>query len=346
MTKHASEYARAGVDIKAADKAKLLMKKLVESTYDDSVVAGHGSFGGMYSLKELTGTNKVLVGSSDGVGTKLKLAFLTRRHNTIGQDLVNHLVNDILCCGARPLFFFDYLGLGHVNPETVAEIIRGLATACRENGAVLLGGETAEMPGFYNNDEYDIAGFIVGWVDKDKIIDGSKITKGDKIIGLQSTGLHTNGYSLARRAFFELGGMKHDDIIEETGTEIGQELLRIHRSYLNIIAPLLDSGMIKGIAHITGGGFEGNINRIMPERITAVIDTKTWQVPGIFKAIARIASVPDKEMYQVFNMGVGMVLIVSEENSDYVLHRINEGNVKAYEIGSCQSGKQKVELKF
>jgi phosphoribosylformylglycinamidine cyclo-ligase len=323
-----------------------MMKKLVEATYNDSVVAGHGSFGGMYSLKELTGANKVLVGSSDGVGTKLKLAFMTGRHNTIGQDLVNHLVNDILCCGARPLFFFDYLGLGHINPKTVAEIIEGLAIACRENGAVLLGGETAEMPGFYNNDEYDIAGFIVGWVDKDKIIDGSKITKGDKIIGLESTGLHTNGYSLARRAFFEIAGMRHNDIIEETGTEVGQELLRIHRSYLNIIAPFLDNGMIKGIAHITGGGFEGNINRIIPEGITAIIDTKTWQVPGIFRAIARIASVPDREMYQVFNMGVGMVLIVSEDNCNDVLRKINDGNVQAIEIGFCQSGKQKVELKF
>ena len=346
MTKPASEYARAGVDIQAADKAKAMMKKLVESTYTGSVVAGHGSFGGMYSLKELTGTDKVLVGSADGVGTKLKLAFMTGCHKTIGQDLVNHLVDDILCCGAQPLFFFDYLGLGHINPETIAEIIEGLAIACRENSASLLGGETAEMPGFYSDDEYDIAGFIVGWVDKDKIVDGSSIQKDDKIIGLTSTGLHTNGYSLARRAFFELAGMKHNDIIGETGTEVGQELLRIHRSYLNVVAPLLDSGLIKGIAHVTGGGFEGNINRIMPDGITAIIDTKTWLVPGVFRAISRIASVPDEEMYRIFNMGVGMVLMVSDENHDNVLRRINAGNVKAFEIGSCQNGKQKVELKF
>jgi len=346
MTKPASEYARAGVDIKAADKAKAMMKKLVESTYSGSVVAGHGSFGGMYSLKELTGTDKILVASSDGVGTKLKLAFMTGYHKTIGQDLVNHLVDDILCCGARPLFFFDYLGMGHIHPETVAEIVEGLASACRENGAVLLGGETAEMPGFYNDDEYDIAGFIVGWVDKDKIIDGSSIQEGDKIIGLESDGLHTNGYSLARRAFFELAGMKHNDIIEETGTEVGGELLRIHRSYLNVVMPLLDSGLIKGIAHITGGGFEGNINRIIPEGISAIIDTKSWQVPGVFRAISRIASVPDEEMYRVFNMGVGMVLIVSEANHDNVLKRINDGNIKAFDIGFCQNGKQKVGLKF
>jgi len=346
MTKPASEYARAGVDIKAADKAKAMMKKLVESTYTGSIVAGHGSFGGMYSLKELTGTDKVLVGSADGVGTKLKLAFMTGCHKTIGQDLVNHLVDDTLCCGARPLFFFDYLGLGQISPETVAEIIEGLAVACRENGATLLGGETAEMPGFYSNNEYDIAGFIVGWVDKDKIIDGRSIHTGDKIIGLESTGLHTNGYSLARRAFFDIGGMKHNDIIEETGTEVGAELMRIHRSYLNAVAPLLDSGQIKGIAHITGGGFEGNINRIIPKGISAIIDTKAWQVPGVFRAIARIASVPNEEMYRVFNMGVGMVLIVSDENHDHVLRRINEENIKALEIGFCQNGKQAVELKF
>jgi phosphoribosylformylglycinamidine cyclo-ligase len=274
------------------------------------------------------------------------LAFMTGHHKTIGQDLVNHLVDDILCCGARPLFFFDYLGLGQIDPETVTGIVDGLAIACRENGAVLLGGETAEMPGFYNKDEYDIAGFIVGWVDKDKIIDGGSILAGDKIIGLESTGLHTNGYSLARRAFFDIAGMKYTEIIEETGTEVGRELLRVHRSYLNVIVPLLESGLIKGIAHITGGGFEGNINRIMPEGVSAVIDTNSWQVPGIFKAISGIASVPDEEMYRVFNMGIGMILVVSDENRDNVMKLINERNVKSFEIGVYQNGKQKVELKF
>ncbi|MCP4583349.1 MAG: phosphoribosylformylglycinamidine cyclo-ligase [candidate division Zixibacteria bacterium] len=346
MTRPSSEYARAGVNIDAADKAKSMMKNLVESTYNESVLAAHGSFGGLYSLKELTGTNKVLVGSSDGVGTKLKLAFLTGRHNTIGQDLVNHLIDDILCCGARPMFIFDYLGLGQMEPGIVENIVSGLAAACRENEIALLGGETAEMPGFYGEGEYDVAGFIVGWVDKDKIIDGSSIETGDKIIGLASTGLHTNGYSLARRAFFDIAGLRHSDVIEETGTLIGDELLTVHRSYLKTVTPFLDEGLIKGIAHITGGGFEGNINRIIPDGISAVVNTKSWNTPGVFKAISRIASVADEEMYRVFNMGVGMVLIANANDSERIIEQTQKAKLEAFEIGSCENGQKKVELEF
>jgi phosphoribosylformylglycinamidine cyclo-ligase len=341
-----SEYSRAGVDISAADKAKSMMKKLVEATYNSAVVGAHGGFGGMYSLKELTGTNKILVGSADGVGTKLKLAFTTGNHKTVGQDLVNHCVNDILCCGARPLFFFDYLGMGRLKPETVADIVGGLAKACGDNEAVLLGGETAELPGFYNDNEYDLAGFIVGWVDKDHIIDGSRIKAGDKIIGLASSGLHTNGYSLARKAFFEIAGMKQGDIIPETKTGVYAELMKVHRSYLPVVSPLMDRGAIRGIVHITGGGFEGNIKRIMPEGIAAVIDTSKWQAPGIFKAIARIASVSDKEMYQVFNMGVGMVLFCDPERAPAIIKQANSENIDAFEIGYCEPGNQKVVIKF
>lgn len=346
MNKPASQYAKSGVDINAGEKAASMMKKLVEGTNNSSVIGSHGGFGGLYSLKELTGTDKVLVGSSDGIGTKLRLAFMTNNHKTVGQDLVNHCTNDILCCGARPMFFFDYLGLGRLAPDTVIDIVEGLTIACKENDTVLLGGETAELPGFYSDGEYDVAGFIVGWVDKDKIIDGSSIKPGDKIIGLASTGLHTNGYSLARRAFFEIAGMKQGDIIEESGKEVCSELLEIHRSYLNVVSPFLDEGIIKGIVHITGGGFEGNIKRIIPDGITAVIDTSTWAVPGVFKAIGRIASVSDDEMYRVFNMGIGMILICGEEDSRKIIAKANRENVEIYEIGYCETGKLKVAMKL
>ena len=346
MINSGSLYSRAGVDIEAADRAKLLMKKYVESTYNGSVVSGHGGFGGMYSLKELTGTNAILVGSSDGVGTKLKLAFMTGRHNTIGQDLVNHCVDDILCCGARPLFFFDYLGTGKIIPETVTQIIEGLSIACKENDMALLGGETAEMPGFYSEGEYDLAGFIVGWVEKDKVIDGSTIAPGDLLIGLESAGLHTNGYSLARQAFFEMAGMKPDDIISETGSTVGDELMKIHMSYLPVILALLDSGVIKGIAHITGGGFKGNINRIMPHDVTAIVKTSSWEVPGVFKAIARIAKVSSEEMYRVFNMGIGLVLICDSTDYAAITKETEKAGIRAYEIGYCDKGKEKVKLEF
>jgi phosphoribosylformylglycinamidine cyclo-ligase len=346
MSEAPSEYARAGVNIKAGDKAKALMKQLVEATYDSSVIGAHGGFGGLYSLKKLTGTGKVLVGSADGVGTKLKLAFMTGKHDTIGHDLVNHLVNDILCCGARPLFFFDYLGLGKVNPETVTEIVKGLVEACRANKTVLLGGETAEMPGFYGEGEYDLAGFIVGIVDEDRIIDGSRIMAGDKIIGLASTGLHTNGYSLARRAFFDIAGMKPDDIIKETGTRIAAELLKIHCSYLETVYPMLEKGIVKGIAHITGSGFEGNIKRIVPDGVTAIVDSKKWPVPGVFRAIARIASVTDEEMYRVFNMGIGLALVCAAENVSRVFDHSRKSKVEAFEIGRCESGSEKVVIRF
>ena len=346
MTKQSSEYAKAGVDLNASDKAKAMMKNLVEATYNSSVLGSHGDFGGMYSLQEITGTDKVLVGSSDGVGTKLKLAFMTDKHDTIGQDLVNHLVDDILCCGARPMFFFDYLGLGKIKPDVIVDIVKGLSTACKENDTALLGGETAEMPGFYSDGEYDIAGFIIGWVDKSNIVDGRLLKPGDIIIGLESTGLHTNGYSLARRAFFDIAGMKQGDIIDESQTEVCSELLKVHRSYLKVVSPLLDKNCIKGIAHITGGGFEGNIKRIIPDGVTAVINTSSWQVPGVFRAIARIASVSDDEMYKVFNMGIGMVLICSSEDASGIIKKAEEENIKAIEIGICDKGSQRVKVEL
>jgi phosphoribosylformylglycinamidine cyclo-ligase len=341
-----SQYAQAGVDIAAADKAKAMMKKLVESTYNGSVIGGHGGFGGMYSLFELTGTNQILVGSADGVGTKLKLAFMTGRHNTVGQDLINHCVNDILCCGARPLFFFDYMGLGKLEPDIVTQIVGGLAIACKENDMVLLGGETAEMPGFYPVGEYDLAGFIVGWVSKDKIIDGRKIKAGDQLIGLAAGGLHTNGYSLARRVFFDTAEMGINDKIEETGTTVAEALMVVHRSYLKIVEPFLNEGVIRGIAHITGGGFEGNINRIIPDGLTAVVDTSKWRVPGVFKAIERLGHVEAEEMYRVFNMGIGLILICNGADSDKLIKQAIAGGVEAFKIGNIEPGDKKVILKF
>jgi len=346
MKNEASQYAKAGVDLAASDKAKTMMKRLVDSTHNNSVLSAHGGFGGLYSLKELTGTDKVLVGSADGVGTKLKLAFMSGKHDTIGQDLVNHLVDDILCCGARPMFFFDYLGLGQVDPSTTNAIVEGLAKACNENNTVLLGGETAEMPGFYGEGEYDVAGFIVGWVDREKIIDGSKIKAGDLLIGLKSNGLHTNGYSLARSAFFDQAAKGYSDNIEECNLTVGEELLRTHRSYLAAVSPALDKNLIKGIAHITGGGFEGNLDRIIPEGVTANVQTSSWEVPGVFKAIARLAQVSKAEMYRVFNMGVGMILVCGEEHSDAVIAFAESADVEALIVGKCETGQEKVNVKF
>lgn len=343
MTKQ-SGYANAGVDINAGDKVKAMMRQFVETTYGQSVMGDFGGFGGLYSLKELTGSDIVLVGSADGVGTKLKLAFATGRHDTVGQDLVNHLVNDILCCGARPLFFFDYLGLGRLEQSTVLDIIKGLSIACKENQVALLGGETAQMPGFYADNEYDLAGFIVGWVRKNEIIDGKSINSGDKIIGLPSSGLHTNGYSLARKAFFDIAKMKRGDKIAETGNEIYDDLMQIHRPYLKAVEPLLSSGKIKGIAHITGGGFEGNMARVLPEGIQAVVQISNWAVPGIFKAIQSISSTPIREMYQVFNMGIGLTLFCSAENCPELIRGLK--NQGAVEIGHCESGKRGVIINY
>jgi phosphoribosylformylglycinamidine cyclo-ligase len=339
-----SGYANAGVDINAGDKVKAMMRQFVETTYGPSVMGDFGGFGGLYSLKELTGSDIILVGSADGVGTKLKLAFATDHHDTVGQDLVNHLVNDILCCGARPLFFFDYLGLGKMKQSTVLEIIKGLSIACKENQTALLGGETAQMPGFYADGEYDLAGFMVGWVRKNEIIDGKSIKPGDKIIGLASSGPHTNGYSLARKAFFDMARMEKGDIIGETGNDVYADLMQVHRPYFKAIEPFLGTGKIKGIAHITGGGFEGNIVRILPENIQAVVETSHWDVPGLFKAIQRISSTPTSEMYQVFNMGIGLTLFCAPDNCPVLLKGLAEYG--AIEIGYCETGKRGVILHY
>jgi phosphoribosylformylglycinamidine cyclo-ligase len=304
-------YARAGVDIKAADKAKELIKRLAHSTSRPEVLTDIGLFGGMFQLKNYT--EPVLVSSVDGVGTKLKIASLLNNHDTIGIDLVNHCVNDILTCGASPLFFLDYIATGKLIPEKVASIVSGIAGACKAVGCALIGGETAEMPGIYHGDDYDLAGFIVGVVEKKDILSGSSITAGDIILGLPSSGLHTNGYSLVRQVF----KIENDTSLLHKSypglrRTLGEELLEPHRCYYSDLKPVLPR--VKGLAHITGGGFEGNIPRIIPDGLEAQISRDAWPVPPIFKLIQEQGKIEDAEMYRVFNMGIGMIIICSPQH--------------------------------
>jgi phosphoribosylformylglycinamidine cyclo-ligase len=303
-------YARAGVNIKAADKAKELIKQLARSTSRPEVLTDIGLFGGMFQLK---GYNEpVLVSSVDGVGTKLKIASVLNKHDTIGIDLVNHCVNDILTCGASPLFFLDYIAMGRLLPERVESIVSGIAQACKNTGCALIGGETAEMPGIYQGDDYDLVGFIVGVVEKTNILNGNSIASGDILLGLPSSGLHTNGYSLVRK-IFNLDPSSLQAFRLELKRTLGEELLEPHRCYYSELKPVLP--MVKGLAHITGGGFEGNIPRILPEGLAAQINKNAWQVPLIFKLIQEKGRIRDSEMYQVFNMGIGMVIFCSEQQA-------------------------------
>ena len=305
-------YSQAGVDIKAADKAKELIKRLARSTSRPEVLTDIGLFGGLF---QFTGyTEPVLVSSVDGVGTKLKIASLLDKHDTVGIDLVNHCVNDILTCGANPLFFLDYIAMGKLIPERAESIVSGIAQACKNVGCALIGGETAEMPGIYQGDDYDLVGFIVGVVEKTNILSGNSIASGDVILGLPSSGLHTNGYSLVRKVF----GLDRDQsslkvFYPELKRKLGEELLEPHRCFYSELKPVLP--MVKGLAHITGGGFIGNIPRILPQGLAAQIDKDAWQIPPIFKLIQQRGKVKEAEMYQVFNMGIGMVVICSPQQA-------------------------------
>src|ERR1043166_761404 len=302
-------YSDAGVDIDAATHATDKIKELARRTFNQRTLSEIGSFGGMFDGAFPSLQHPVLVASADGVGTKLKIAFLTGTHHTVGRDLVNHCVNDILVQGARPLFFLDYIATGKLEPEVVARVVEGVANGCRENGCVLLGGETAEMPDFYGAGEYDIAGFIVGVADREKIIDGKGIVAGDVLLALPSVGLHTNGYSLARKLFFEVAGYDSATRLDELGTTIGEALLREHVSYLGPLDGLLDSGVIKGLAHITGGGLTDNLPRILPEGTAVRIERDSWPIPPLFDLLRKLGNVSDAEMYRTFNMGVGMVIV-------------------------------------
>ncbi len=302
-------YRDAGVDIAAGEETVSRIKGLVRQTFTPGVLADIGAFGGFFALDKAAYREPVLVSSIDGVGTKLKVAVRAGRHDTVGQDLVNHCVNDIAVCGARPLFFLDYLGTGRLHPDVAEQIVRGFVTACKENGCALIGGETAEMPGIYSDGDYDLAGCIVGVVERDGVLDGRRVEAGDVLLGLPSTGLHTNGYSLARAVLFEHFAV--DDRPDELGGEtVGEVLLRVHRSYLDAVQALVHDDLAHGFAHITGGGLEGNTRRILPDGLRLDVDWSAWERPPIFELIGRLGDVPEEDLRSTFNLGVGLVAVV------------------------------------
>jgi len=345
MNKKNIDYAAAGVDISAADEAVGRIKKLARETFNDSVLAEIGSFGGFFKPHLEGIKSPVLISSTDSVGTKTKIAFITDRHNTIGEDLVNHCVNDILVHGARPLFFLDYIGIGKVYPEVIEKIVEGCARGCKSVGMALIAGEIAEMPDIYTEAEYDLVGFIVGMVDENKVINGAGITPGDVIIGLPSNGLHTNGYTLARKVAFESAGLKPDDYVESLGMSISEALLLVHKSYLAPVRAAMEKFDIKGMAHITGGGIPGNLVRILPDNVRAVIDKGSWPVLPLFDFIQEKGPVDEDEMYRAFNMGVGFILVVSPDIADDIAGVLKNAGETPYIIGKIESGSREVALK-
>jgi len=331
-------YRDAGVDIDAQDEALRRIKSMLHSTRTPGVLADLGAFGGLFA-PDLAGiVAPVLAASADGVGTKLKVAFTTGVNDSVGQDLVNHCVNDILVQGARPLFFMDYIATGRLDPGVLASIVEGVARGCRDNGCALLGGETAEMPGFYGEGEYDVAGFLVGLVDRDKVLDGSAIRPGDVLIGLPSTGLHTNGYSLARKIFFEVAGLDVESRVEEIDATVGEELLRVHRSYLGPLGRPVNEGWLKGLAHITGGGIPDNLPRILPAGTAARIKRESWPVLPVFSWMQRVGRVEPQEMDRTFNMGIGMVAVVDPENTRRVEDHLDTEGEGHHRIGTIEAG--------
>lgn len=338
-------YKEAGVDIASGDEATARIKKLVRKTYTPAVLNGIGGFGGLFDGRFKGMKSPVLVSSADGVGTKLKLAFMTGKHDTVGQDLVNHCVNDILVMGARPLYFLDYFATGKLSPGVVAEVVSGMATACKQNGCSLIGGETAEMPGFYQENEYDLAGFIVGVVDRKQIVDGKAIKPGDLIIGLESSGLHTNGYSLARKLFFESLEMKPTDLLPELKCTVAEALMAVHRSYLKPVSKLRSEVNVHGMAHITGGGIPGNLVRVLPNGCRAEIDLSCWQVPPLFAYMQRHGAVDEEDMFAAFNMGIGLMIVVSRKDVDNALRILTAQKSRAFVVGEIVKGKREVVLK-
>jgi len=337
------EYKAAGVDIDAGNETVRRIKWLARSTFTPGVLSDIGSFGGLFRLDRDRYQDPVLASSADGVGTKLKVAFMTGRHGTVGADLVNHCVNDILVQGAEPLFFLDYLAAGRLSPAVAEQVVGGIARACRENGCALIGGETAEMPGFYADGEYDIAGFIVGIVERSKLIDGRSIEAGDVLIGLPSTGLHTNGYSLARRVFFDMAGWKADTFVRELDATVGDALLAPHRSYLPVIKPFLDRQSIRGLAHVTGGGITENLPRVLPDGCAAEIDRQAWTVPPIFRVLQQRGDIADAEMFRTFNMGIGLIIVCSSREADRIMNTLSRaGEPNAVRIGFVVSGDRTV----
>jgi phosphoribosylformylglycinamidine cyclo-ligase len=313
------DYKASGVDIDAGNETVRRIRALARSTFTSGVLSEIGSFGGLFRLEPGQYREPVLVASADGVGTKLKVAFLAHRHDTIGSDLVNHCVNDILVQGAEPLFFLDYLATGQLSPAVAESIVGGIAAACRDNSCALLGGETAEMPGFYGEGEYDVAGFIVGVVDRPRLISGRTIAVGDVLVGIPSSGLHTNGYSLARRVIFEHLRLDVNSYVPELSRTVGDALLEPHRSYLPFIRPLLDGGRIKGMAHITGGGITDNLPRVLPHGTAAVIETSAWDVPPIFRWLQQSGNIPGDDMMRTFNMGIGLIIVTGRDQAESLI---------------------------
>ena len=332
-------YKDAGVDIDASNTAKKRIRQLARDTFTPGVLSDIGSFGGMFACNFAGMKEPVLVSSTDGVGTKLKVAVMMNRHNTVGADLVNHCINDILVQGARPLFFMDYVATGKLDPDVIVSVVEGIARACKESGCALIGGETAEMPGFYADGEYDVAGFILGIVDRSRILDGKSIRHGDILIGLPSVGLHTNGYSLARKLFFEVARLSPDSQVNELQNSIGEELLKPHINYEPIVRDALAYGLIEGLAHITGGGITENVNRILPENCQAEVQLGSWPVLPLFRVMADIGKIERDEMLRATNMGIGMVVVVRPENLEAFTATLKS---KYYQIGRIIPGPPRV----
>jgi phosphoribosylformylglycinamidine cyclo-ligase len=335
-------YADAGVDISRANRTKQRIKYLAHKTFTKGVLSEIGGFGGLFAVDRIKYLDPVLVSSVDGVGTKLKIAFEMDLHSTVGADLVNHCVNDIAVQGAAPLFFMDYLATGRLDPTIAEKVVEGIADACKHNGCALIGGETAEMPGFYPDGEYDLAGFIVGAVDREKIITGKDVQIGDIILGLASNGLHTNGYSLARKLLFEVAKYSPETYVNEIKNKVGNELMRTHRSYWPVLRKLIDGQCVAALAHITGGGITENLPRVLPRGTAAAIELGSWPLPPIFEHLQQLGNVPQEEMLRTFNMGLGMLLVIPSakfKKAQSVLERVGE---KAYTIGRIVKGERKV----
>lgn len=337
-------YKGAGVDVEAGYEAVRLMKEHTRRTMIPGVLGGLGSFGGFFELDLKKYRNPILISGTDGVGTKLQIAFMMDKHDTIGIDCVAMCVNDVACHGAQPVNFLDYIGTGRLEPTVAADIVKGVCDGCVEAGCALIGGETAEMPGFYKDKEYDLAGFAVGVVDKDKIINGSRVKESDVLIGLASSGVHSNGYSLVRKLFFSMHDYKVDSYVGELGCTLGEELLKPTRIYVRTVQNLLEKFEINGIAHITGGGFIENIPRTIPQGLKAVVNPDSYEVPPVFRLMQRLGDIEEREMYNTFNMGIGMVLVVSNADADAVLKTLAGMGEKACILGTVAKGEGGIEL--
>jgi len=333
-------YKSSGVDIEAGYEVVKRVKKLARTTFNPSVASGIGFFGGCYAIDNKT----MLVSATDGVGTKLKIAFMMNKHDTVGIDLVAMNANDVICCGARPLFFLDYIGVHKLNPDIAEDILKGIVNGCKQAGCALIGGETAELPGLYKDGEYDLAGFVVGMAQKKDIINGSTIKSGDKIIGLASSGIHSNGYSLVRRVFFCCADLPLDEELKGLDKPLGEELLTPTRIYVKTILSLIKQVKIKGIAHITGGGLPENVARLLPKGTKAHVERFSWKHPSIFGLVQMYGRVSNDEMYKTFNMGIGMVLVVAKKDVDKTLKALKKLGEQAFLIGEIQKGKGEVEI--